>query len=350
MTDATLFEISGDLPLTITPRQGGAYGDSLELQCQWLRENANSLHDRLLKHGAILFRGFAVSDAPSFETLARCIDDELQNDYMGTSPRDMLTDFVFNASELPDYFPIPQHCEMSFTARPPRRVFFCCLEAPAPGGGETPLCDFRAVWRDLDPAVRRRFEEGGIRHVRNYAGPDAVESTDPTQLKPWPDMFHTTDRETVEKMCAAEGFEVGWFEGDALRLTSSQPVYRDHPQTGERVWHNHTTTFHAGTAAAEYERIAELRPSTRHLGFLEIARELDKQLRATPSNERGMHSTYLDGSEIPDADMDAVRDTVWKHLVLTPWKKGDVIAIDNNSVSHGRLPYEGPRHIVVCWA
>jgi hypothetical protein len=45
-----------------------------------------------------------------------------------------------------------------------------------------------------------------------------------------------------------------------------------------------------------------------------------------------------------------VRDVVWRHLVPTPWQRGDVVAIDNHSTSHGRLPYEGPRHIAVCWA
>ena len=63
-----------------------------------------------------------------------------------------------------------------------------------------------------------------------------------------------------------------------------------------------------------------------------------------------MHCTYEDGREIPDADMDAVRDVVWQHLVVEPWQRGDVVAIDNHSVAHGRLPYEGPRRVAVCWA
>jgi len=63
-----------------------------------------------------------------------------------------------------------------------------------------------------------------------------------------------------------------------------------------------------------------------------------------------MHSTYLDGSEIPDEDLEHVRDVVWRHLIVEPWRQGDVVAIDNHSMSHGRLPYEGPRRIAVCWA
>lgn len=347
MNTEPAFDLHGDLPLIVTPQDPEL---PLKTACAWLEDNPEWVQEKLLKHGAILFRNFAVASPEDFEQLARAVDDDLKNNYLGTSPRDALTDFVFNASELPDFYPIPQHCEMSFTAHPPRRVFFCCLVEPAADSGETPLCDFRQVWNDLDQGVKQRFEAGGIRHIRNYAAPGTDTSDDPTQLKPWPDMFHTTDKAVVQEMCAEEEFDVEWVAGDALRLTSSQPVTRNHPVTGEPVWHNHLTTFHAGTAAAEYERITRLRPSERHKGFLEIARELDRRLRATPSEERGMHTTYLDGSEIPDDDIEAVRDAVWKNLSLTPWKRGDVVAIDNHSVSHGRLPYEGPRHIVVCWA
>ena len=63
-----------------------------------------------------------------------------------------------------------------------------------------------------------------------------------------------------------------------------------------------------------------------------------------------MHSTHLDGSEVADEDVEAVRDVVWRHTVIHPWRRGDVVAIDNHSVSHGRLPYEGRRHVAVCWA
>lgn len=333
-------------PLVIEPD-----GDAdLGRLCDWLRAHPDRVRDWLTAHGALLFRGFPVETPQDFERLARCVDDDLKNEYLGTSPRDAVTDYVFNASELPDYFPIPQHCEMSFCSNPPRSVFFACLEPPAEGSGETPLCDFRKVWRDLEFEVRKRFEEGGLRHVRNYAGPGSSVSNDPTQLKPWPDMFQTLDKAVVEETCRREGFEPVWLAGDALRLISTQPITRDHPVTGETAWHNHLTTFHVGTAAQEYERIAAFRPSERHRGVLGMARTLDERLRATPPDERGMHSTYLDGSEIPEGDVAHVRDVVWRHMVIEPWRKGDVVAIDNHSMSHGRLPYEGPRHIAVCWA
>jgi len=342
--------MEGDLPLDVTPRGGSDSSRDVGALCQWLKDETGTVQALLARHGALRFRGFDVQGAEDFERIARGVDPDLSNDYLGTSPRDAVTDHVFNASELPDFFPIPQHCEMSFCAAPPRRLFFCCLVEPAAGGGETPLCDFRKVLADLDPGVRRRFEAGGLRIVRNYSGPGRQDESDPTQLKPWPDMFHTTDHAEVDARCRDEGFETEWLADDALRIWSTQPVTRVHPETGEEVWHNHVTTFHVSTAAAELRRVAEHRPTERHQGLARMAATLEERLRSKPSVEQGMHTFHLDGSEIREDDLEHVRDVVWRHMVIQPWKHGDVVAIDNHSVSHGRLPYEGARRVVVCWA
>lgn len=318
---------------------------------EWIGEHHDWVAERLEEHGALLFRGFDITDAPTFERTARAVDPDLKNEYLGTSPRNALTDYVFSASELPPYYPIPQHCEMSFTAHPPRRLFFCCLEAPAVGSGETPLADFRAVLRDIDPSVRRRFEERGLRIVRNYSGPSGGGRFDLWKLKRWDEMFLTTDRNAVDARCRAEGFEPTWLSGDALRLVSTQEVTRVHPSTGAPVWHNHSSTFHLSAAAGEYARIHELRPTLRSWFFWQLSRTLSawQRLRRHP-DEMAMQCTHRDGSEIADSDMEAVRDAVWRHMVVFPWQRGDVVAIDNYAVAHGRLPYQGPRNIAVCWA
>ncbi len=337
----------GRLPLLIEPGETSA----LAPLCTWLWQNADSVAARLTEHGALLFRGFDVSNPADFERLARAIDDDLKNEYLGTSPRDGLTDYVFSASELPGFYPIPQHCEMSFTAHPPRRVFFCCLEEPAGGSGETPLVDFRAVYRDLDPAVRERFERGGVRIIRNYSGPGQGGRFDLWKLKRWDEMFLTTDHAAVEAKCRDEGFEPQWIAGEGLRLVSTQAATRTHPTTGETVWHNHTQVFHLSAAPGEYRRICKLRPSLRSFALWQFARLMVAVKRlTTASDDQAMHCTYADGREIADADMEAVRDAIWKNLVITPWRRGDVIAIDNHSVAHGRLPYRGPRKVAVCWA
>jgi alpha-ketoglutarate-dependent taurine dioxygenase len=239
---------------------------------------------------------------------------------------------------------------MSFTAHPPRKLFFCCLVEPAAGSGETPLADFRKVLRSLDPQLVKKYEEKGLRIVRNYAGPDGGGRFDLWRLKRWDEMFLTADRASVEARCRAEGFEPIWTGGGGLRLVSTQPIVRRHPETGEPVWHNHVTTFHVSQAAGEYARIQKLRPSLRHFLVWQLARVLETLQRRKPADERAMQCGWADGSEIPDADVEAVREAVWKHLVAVPWRRGDVVAIDNFAVSHGRLPYSGPRNVAVAWA
>lgn len=62
-----------------------------------------------------------------------------------------------------------QHCEMSYVDHPPIRLFFYCHVEP-PYGGETPVCNFREVYRQLPEHIRRDFDEKGVMTVRNYSG------------------------------------------------------------------------------------------------------------------------------------------------------------------------------------
>lgn len=339
------YEISGDLPLTIA-----ALDDrSVTNLCRWLVDSATDVRAALVKHGALRFRGFDVDSPEAFESIARAISPTLKNDYLGTSPRDAVTDYVFHASELPGFYPIPQHCEMSFCAHPPRWLFFSAMIPSAGVGGETPLCDFRKVWNELDPQVRERFVQRGLKNVRNYAAPDAP-AGDQMQLKAWHEMFQSRDKKVVEAKCKEEGFEPVWKADGGLQIWSDSPVFRQHPDTGETAWYNHLTTFHVSTPAGEYKRIYNFRPTEQNKAIYEMAQSLEVEMRNKAPEDRSMHTVYSDGSEIPEADIEHVRDVVWKNMQVNAWQKGDVVAIDNASVSHGRLPYEGERKVVVCWS
>lgn len=349
MTLRTETALGHTLPLVIRP-ESSAERDAPAL-AGWLAANRATVDEWLTAHGALLFRGFAVGDADAFDRVALALDPELKTDYLGTSPRNALSAHTFTASELPGFYPIPQHCEMSFVKEPPRRLYFACLRANDGPGGETPLADFRAVLRDLDPEVRRRFEEKGVRNIRNYSGPGHKRRFDPWQLKRWDEMFKTTDRAEAERKARDSGFEVAWKSGDRLALFNHQPATRAHPKTGVPVWFNHSQVFHPSAAAGEYRRIAG-RQQRWKFGFL--ARFAGALMRAkslvVSEEDQAMSCTYGDGTPIPDAHMEAVRDAIWKNLVVTRWEAGDVVAIDNFAVSHGRMPYSGPRVIAVAWS
>ena len=60
--------------------------------------------------------------------------------------------------------------------------------------------------------------------------------------------------------------------------------------------------------------------------------------------ERGVRT------DSPKDHVAAVREAIARRMVVFPWRRGDVLAIDNYAVSHGRLPYSGAREIAVAWA
>ncbi len=314
----------------------------------WVKTNRKEVNRDLLIYGAVLFRGFAISSPQDFEDVAISADPNLKNEYLGTSPRDRVTKYVHTASELPGSYPIMQHAEMSFLDNPPRKLFFFAKVAPKKFG-ETPITDLRKVYSDLNPEIRKKFESKGVRYLRKYDGPNASRFS-LWKTKRWNEMFSTTDKKEVEKQSAKQRFQVEWLENEGLKLTNVQVGTRKHPVSGTIAWHNHSQTFHVNTPALEYWHILKKQKTFRGLGVAIVLSLLTLWTKLTrKSEELDVHATYGDGSPIPDHEIKEVVDTFWKNLSVFSWKTGDVLLIDNYSVSHGRHPFSGPREILVAW-
>ena len=163
-TSLPLVLSSPRLPQLIQP---GGISSAADL-ARWLSDNPQWIQDKLRECGALLFRGFRIEGVDDVEIVARAVEPDLQNEYMGTSPRVALSKsgYVFSSSELPDFYPLPAHNEMSFTSNPPKRIFFSCTIAPEKFG-ETPLIDFRGVYKDLPAELRIRWFQKGVRIIRN---------------------------------------------------------------------------------------------------------------------------------------------------------------------------------------
>lgn len=337
------------LPLVIEPNDGDNSKGAL---LKWMKKEETFIKKHFYENGAILFRGFEINTPKDFEELALQVDPNLKNDYYGTSPRNIVKDtsYVFTASELPGHYPIMQHCEMSYVPQPPISLFFYCHVEPE-YGGETPVCNFRKVYAEINPKIREEFDRKGVMTVRNYSGLESSSKFNLFELKKWNEIFLTSDKKEVEKQCKEQHIEFEWMPNDHLRLIHRTPASIKNPVTSEPAWFNHLQVFHPTAAAIEYEYIhARQKRSKTVFWKLFLKTMVAYKQRFTAPMDQSMNVLFGDGSPIPESYVAHVEEVIWKNLVIFPWKKNDVLAIDNFSTSHGRLPFEGKRNILVSWS
>lgn len=315
------------LPLVLSPRRSSSRGDFLEL----LRSERASLRARLLEHGALLFRGWPVDDAQDFSAAIEALGTGASVSYIGgDSPRRKITGAVYTSTEAPPAVKIPLHNELSFVRDYPKHIYFFCDIAP-PARGETILGDARRVYRALDPAVRERFIDKQLKYVSAYYGHsllmDLVNSLQPSH-KSWRDVFETTRRDEVERLCREHDFEFEWHDANWIKISQTRPAAIVHPETGERVWFSqaHLYDFNPrllGTWRYVAAKLFYARPHTR------------------------LHEIFhADGTRVARADLYHIMDTLDASTVAFPWQRGDLLVLDNVLTMHGRATFEGPRRIL----
>lgn len=329
---------------------------SAEFIAAWAAANRDYVRDLLHKFGAVKFTGFGIRDAGEFEQVAQGLDD-LSNEYRGTSPRELQpgTSAVYSASELPGFYPISQHIEMSFLPQPPKRLQFCCLNDEftrhSPIGGETCLCDFRKVWADLPSYLKAKLEHKGVSYVRNYNSGKSAIQLDLLKLKPWPAVFGYDDKARVQAEVDSSGLTAEWGPDDSLRLSNAAGVLRVHEETGDVAFSSHIPVFSPHMMYQEFDYIYQRTGELYYLVMYMLMWLVSLGYSLFQSRfHHGMNTLYADGAPISAAEFQAVRDVIWKNLVFPAWHMGDVLFIDNQSVSHGRQPYHGKRRVLVAWS
>lgn len=280
----------------------------------FIEANAALVEDRLTIHGALLFRGFEVASVEDFERVGSAISpNALEYTYRST-PRSSLAKGVFTTTEYPPDQEISLHCENAYQRAWPLKVAFCCLIAPETGGA-TQIADVRKVTASLSPDLLERFERLGVRYVRHYR---------PYVDIPWETVFQTSDRGELAAFCARNGIEHEWLDGNTLRTSQTNQGLATHPKTGERVFFNQAHLFH----------ISNLQP------------EVARSLRAMYGDRLPRNTFYGDGSDIPEEDLQAIRDAFKAAEMSFPWHAGDVMLLDNMQMAHGRKPFTGQRKVV----
>ncbi|MEH2296111.1 TauD/TfdA family dioxygenase [Nostoc sp.] len=282
----------------------------------WAFINRDFIDTQLLKHGAILFRGFNVDTVVGFEQVIKAICFEAMEYRYRASPRTQVSNRIYTSTDYPADQSIFPHNEHAYSPTFPLKIFFFCL-TPAQQGGETPVGSCRQIFERIDSKIRERFMEKKVMYMRNFGDGFGL---------PWQTVFQTTEKAKVEEYCHIHDIKVEWKDGDRLRTRQVGPAVVKHPRTGELVWFNHATFFHVST----------LEKNTRE-ALLAGFNEED-----LPTN-----TYYGDGSPIEPSVLESLREVYQQAMVTFPWQKGDILMLDNMLAVHGRRPFLGPRQVLV---
>jgi amino acid adenylation domain-containing protein len=225
------------LPLVIQPTR-------VELDpLQWAREQRAFIESVLCKHGAILFRNFAMRTPQQFEAFAEALEPQLYGSY-GDLPKKEGGRNIYRSTPYPERQMILYHNESSHLERWPRKQLFFC-ELPAPVGGATPIVDCREVLRRLPVPLIEQFECKQLLYVRTFTRRLDV---------CWQEFFKTESRTDVEARLAQAGSEWQWLDEDTLQTRTRCPAVIRHPLTGERVFFNQVQLHHVHCLDADVRR------------------------------------------------------------------------------------------------
>lgn len=321
------FQIEESFPTVISPKKKFKFKDFIEE----VENYKPQIEQLLLKKGALLFRGFPLSTPDEFAHFIETLKlGNFVNYLLGDSPRDKIKNKVYTSTETPASIHLPLHQELSYIKHFPQHIYFFCQIAPIVHG-ETIIADAREVYKSLDPNIVTTFQKKGLIYISHYYYKDRM-----MQLlnrfarshKSWVEVFETTNKSVVERICKKNEVELSWLPSDWVELKQNRPAVIEHPRTHETVWFNQAHLY-------------DFNP--RLLGLLKYIGA--KILYCRPSTS--LHEiTFGDGSPIPRQYLYHILDTLEKKTIAYPWKKGDVMVLDNILAMHGRAAFKGNRRIL----
>ncbi|GAA4035976.1 TauD/TfdA family dioxygenase [Parerythrobacter jejuensis] len=281
----------------------------------YLSANKQAIDAERAAHGAVLFRGFDVSDAQEFDKAVKAYGEENfpYKDSLSNAVRVNVTERVFTANEAPPETSIYLHHEMAQTPVYPAMLFFYCEVAPDEGGA-TPIC--RSDWvldamEAKNPGQVEEFASKGVRYTNVMPGADDAGSG---QGRSWRSTLSSETRDGAEARLATLGYDWEWCAEDSLRVTTPVlPAIRD-VGGGRRSFFNQLIAAFRGWSDSR--------------------------------NDPAKSITFGDGTPISVeqmADVIAIADELSFDIA---WHAGDVALVDNYLVMHGRRPFRGKRRVL----
>ena len=103
---------------------------TFEETVQWVKQNQQQFDELLDKSGAVLFRGFPIDSAETFDSFSASFGypNFTYKESFSNAVRINFTERVFTANEAPKEVEIYLHNEMAQTPIYPDKIFFFCLQ------------------------------------------------------------------------------------------------------------------------------------------------------------------------------------------------------------------------------
>ncbi|CAH9056163.1 unnamed protein product [Cuscuta epithymum] len=278
-----------------------------------IKEEKEWLEALLHQAGAIVFRGFPVNSASDFNDVVEAFGyDELP--YIGgAAPRTNVVGRVFTANESPPDQKIPFHHEMAQVPEYPSKLFFYCEVEPG-NGGETPIVLSHVVYEKMKskyPEFVQRLEKDGLIYTRVLG-----EEDNPLSAigRGWKSTFLTSDKSVAEERGAELGMKLEWLEDGVKTIMGPIPAIKSDHIRQRKIWFNSMAAAYTGWEDAR--------------------------------NDPKKAVTFGDGSALPAEIIHDCVKILEAESVAVPWKRGDVLLIDNLAVLHSRRPFNPPRRVL----
>ncbi|KAI3521487.1 hypothetical protein L1887_10955 [Cichorium endivia] len=302
-------------PAVLSPNHSTSCTVELHDYQEAIRAHKPWLESLLHKSGAILFRGFPVDSPSDFNNFVEAFGYP-EAFYVGVLPsRTRVVGRVYTANESPPEKGIPFHHEMAYVRDFPSKLFFFCDEEPGKGG-ETPIVLSHIIYdkmKERRPEFVAQLEEYGLTYTKVSS-----EEDDPSSItgSGWRSTYMTHDKHVAEERAAMQGARLEWI-GNAVKIISGpRPAFRLNKESRRKTWFNSLAVTYNGLASEKFCK--------------------------------GDISVVLgNGDPVPDDGMEDYLKILEEECVAIPWKKGDVLLVNNLMVLHARRPLlKPPRRIL----
>lgn len=278
-----------------------------------IKEQKPWLDSLLHRSGAVLFKGFPVNSASDFNDVVEAFGYQELPYVGGAAPRTNVVGRVFTANESPPDQKIPFHHEMAQVPEYPSKLFFYCEVEPG-SGGETPIVLSHVVYEKMKskyPEFVGKLEEKGLIYTRVLGEED-------NPLSPigrgWKSTFLTSHKSVAEERALKLGMKLEWLEDGVKTVMGPIPGVKFDETRQRKVWFNSMVAAYTGWEDAR--------------------------------NDPKKAVTFGDGSPLPAQVIYDCLAILEEESVAVPWRKGDVLLIDNLAVLHSRRPFDPPRRVL----